>query len=122
MNKLIYLFAFLGLLAFSCSDDTDPVKACNVDNVLDMPWMQELIAETEEFEIGRDYAYITMGTYDSQTVFVPQNCCPNCNMSPPLVYDCSGEVLGQLRTDGIEWEEITDSEVIWKSSNNSCNI
>lgn len=121
MKNYFYLFAFLGMLNFSCSDDNDPVKACNVDNVLELPWLQELIAETEEFEIGRDYAYITMGTYDSQTVFVSQNCCPLCN-SIVVVYDCSGNTIGKIGYEGISADEITDREVIWKSSNNSCNI
>jgi hypothetical protein len=121
MKKLIYLSAFLGMLTFSCSDDSDPIRACNVDNVLDMPWMQELIAETEEFEVGRDYTYITMGIYDSQTVFVLNNCCPLCNSIIP-VYDCSGSTLGTVGSEGISADEISDMEVIWKSSNNSCSI
>ena len=121
MKKLIYAFVFLGLLTFSCSDDSDPIRACNVDNVLDLPWLEELIAETEEFEIGRDYSFITMGTYQSQTVFVLQNCCPNCNSTFP-VFDCSGNPLGSIGPEGVPFEEIANREVIWKSSNNSCNI
>lgn len=121
MKNLIYLFLFLGLLTFSCSEDPDPVKACQVDNVLELPWLQELIAETEKFEIGRDFTYITMGTYDSQTVFVLRNCCPLCNSVSP-VFDCSGNPLGVIGSDGIVFDEISDREVIWKSSNNSCEI
>ena len=121
MKNLFFLFAFLGLVTFSCSDDPVPIQACNVDDVMDLPWLQELTAETEEFEIGMNYSYITMGTYDSQTVFVLQNCCPNCQSVFP-VYDCSGNQLGLIGADGIVWDEISDRKVIWKSSMNSCNI
>ncbi|GAB3219082.1 hypothetical protein GCM10027454_07910 [Algoriphagus aestuariicola] len=121
MKKLLYSLSFLVLLTVSCSDDPDPIRACNVENAMDLVWLQELIVETEEFEIGRDYSFITMGIYDSQTVFVLQNCCPLCNSVYP-VYDCSGNSLGVIGSAGVPFEEITDRKVIWKSSNNSCNI
>ncbi len=121
MKKLLYSLSFLVLFTVSCPDDSDPVRACDVDNVLDLPWMQELIAETEEFETGRDFSYITMGSYGSQTVFVLQNCCPLCN-SIALIYDCSGKVIGPIGSSGISLDDISNRKVIWKSSNNSCDI
>lgn len=121
MKNYIYIFALLICFSFSCSEDSDPIQTCNVDNVLNQPWLQELIAETEQFEIGREYTFISMGTYNSQTVFMLKNCCPFCNSVVP-VYDCSGNTLGTIGSEGISADEITDSEVIWKSSNNSCNI
>lgn len=121
MKNYIYLIFFLVCFSFSCSDDTDPIRACNVENVLDLSWLQELIAQTEKFEIGRDYTFISMGIYDSQTVFLLNNCCPLCNSIVP-VYDCSGNTLGTIGSEGISADEITDLKVIWKSSNNSCNI
>ena len=126
MKSYIYLLAFLGLLAFSCSDDQDP--SCDVESAIDMTWLAELIEEEEKHLIGQDYSFLYTGIYkqsamkSQRRVFIFGNCCPGCLMTPPAVYDCSGEVLGKLGTDGIEWEEITDSEVIWKSSNNSCSI
>jgi len=121
MKNYIYHFAFLGLLAFSCSDDPDPIKACDVDNVLDMPWLAERIEELESSEFSRTYSSISMGTYNSQTVFISGNCCPNCN-SVITVSDCSGNNLGIIGQDDISADEITDRKVIWKSSENSCNI
>ena len=126
MKNFIYLFAFLALLAFSCSDDVDP--SCGVEDAIDMPWLAKLIEEEEKHFTGQNYSFLYTGIYRPSTmigqrrVFMFGNCCPGCLMSPPTIYDCSGETLGQLGTDGIEWEEITDSEVIWKSSNNSCSI
>lgn len=128
MKNPIYLFAFLGLLAFSCSDDPDPIKACDVDNVLDMPWMAELIEVEEQHEIGQSYSYLMTGKYKSAAMSAPQpvfffmNCCPNCLMVPPVVYDCGGGELGRMGSEGILLEEIKDQEVIWKSSKNSCTI
>ncbi|MBN7813167.1 hypothetical protein J0A68_19585 [Algoriphagus sp. H41] len=121
MKKLLYVFAFLGLLTFSCSDDSDPIRACGMDNVLEMPWIQQQIAETESTELGRDYWYISTGTYHSQTVFLLQNCCPMCNTIVPI-FDCGGNTLGTLGSSGISLDDISDRKVIWKSSNNSCNI
>lgn len=118
MKKL--LFVLLAVIVFSCSDDQDP--SCNVDNVVtDLPWLADLLSEEENHFIGQSYSILYTGTYKSKTVFLIGNCCPNCLMLPPSVYDCKGKVLGSLG-DGIEWEDIKDQKVIWKSSNNSCNI
>ena len=126
MKNFLYLSAFLGLLAFSCSDDVDP--SCDVENAIDMPWLAELIEEEEKYLIGQDYSFLYTGIYksgamkDQRRVFMFGNCCPGCLMAPPSIYDCSGAVIAQLGTDGLEWEKISDSEVIWKSSNNSCEV
>ena len=120
MKNFIYLFAFVGLLAFSCSDDSDPIRACNVDNVLELPWLQERIAEIESTQFGREYSYISMGTYESPIVFVLGNCCSFCNTVVPIL-DCGGNALGTLGS-GIDFNEIMDRKVIWKSSANLCNV
>ncbi len=118
MKNLIYLFVFLGLVT-SCSDDPDP--SCNVENVVtDLPWLADLLAEEENHFIGQTYSILYTGAYKSKTVFVIGNCCPNCSMAPPAVYDCTGRVLGYMGTDGIEWEDLKDSRIIWRSSNNQC--
>jgi hypothetical protein len=117
MKKLIYLSAFLGLLAFSCSDDSKPIRACNVDDVLELPWLRDRI---EMYEAG-DHT-ITMGTYNSQTVFVAITCCAVCNMAPPAVYDCNGGVIGTIGYDNIQLEEITDKKIVWRSADDSCGM
>ncbi|GAA0881337.1 hypothetical protein GCM10009119_43070 [Algoriphagus jejuensis] len=114
------LFAFLVLAAFSCSEDLNPVAGCDVDNVFDLTWLKERIEDSEKSEIGRKYTSLHAAQYGSQTVFMFMNCCPYCSMAPPSLYDCSGNNLGQVGTDRIDWEEITDFEVIWKSSENEC--
>ena len=121
MKKLIYLSTFLGLFAFSCSDDPKPIQACNVDNVLEMPWLEEEITELEDSEFGREYVVISMAMYNSQPVFIVANCCPTCN-SVVTVRDCGGNYLGWIGQDGISADEIKDRKVIWRSSENACNV
>ncbi|GAA0881336.1 hypothetical protein GCM10009119_43060 [Algoriphagus jejuensis] len=117
MKNFGYLIVLLTLVTFSCSDDSDPIQACNVDNVLDLPWLQEKI---EMYQVG-DHT-ITMGTYDSQTVFVATTCCALCNMTAPPVFDCSGNLIGKIGYDGIMLEEIADKEIVWKSEDKSCGM
>ena len=117
MRNSSCLFALLGLLAFSCSDDPKPIRACNVDNVLELPWLQERI---EMYQIG-DHT-ITMGTYNSQTVFVAMTCCAVCNMTAPPVFDCDGKVIGTITYDGITLEQITDKKIVWRSADDSCGM
>lgn len=126
MGKLIYLSVFLGFFAVSCSDDPDP--SCEGANALDLPWLTNLIEQEELHEIGQQYSYLNKGIYmpgnmnSPQRIFFFGNCCPFCSMMPPMVYDCNGNELGRIGEAGIFWERIKDLEVIWKSSDNTCNI
>lgn len=124
MKRLSILLVFVSLIAISCSEDLDP--QCGVGNVVsDLPWLVELIEVEESSEIGQIYSYLERGTYTtmskSQTVFVFGNCCPSCAMLPPLIYDCSSQELGRVG-ESIQWEDIKDMEVVWKSSRNTCPI
>ena len=129
VRNFIYLFALLAIVTFSCSDDSDPIQSCDVNNVLtDLPWLVDLIEEEEKIFVGQSYSIIYSGMYRSgvmskpQRVFVITNCCPNCSMLPPPVYDCAGNMLGRLYADDIEPEKVMEWEIIWKSSDNSCNL
>lgn len=120
MKKATYLFLILAIGFSACSDDSEPLQACKTDNVLvDLPWLAELIEEQEQSFIGQNYSFISTGKYKLKTVFILQNCCPNCNSVSP-VYDCSGEKLGFLGSNDIEIDKVQKYEVIWKSSENSC--
>lgn len=121
MKKALFLFLMLSLVISSCSkDELDPIQDCNTENVLkDLPWLVELIEAQEQSEIGKKYSYISKGIYQGQTVFSLQNCCPFCN-SISTVTDCAGNDLGFLGSGGIEPSSITDWEVIWRSSENTC--
>ena len=121
MKKALLLFLMVSLVISSCSkDELDPIQDCGTDNVLqDLPWLAELIEGLEQSEIGSKYSYISQAVYEGQTVFVLQNCCPFCN-SVYTVTDCAGNDLGFIGSGGIDPSAITDSEVIWKSSENTC--
>lgn len=121
MKKALLLFLMLSLVISSCSkDELDPIQDCNTENVLqDLPWLVELIEAQEQSEIGKKYSYISKGIYQGQTVFSVQNCCPFCN-SIYLIINCEGETLGFLGSEGIDPSSITDWEVIWRSSENTC--
>jgi hypothetical protein len=121
MQRAFLLFLMVSLVISSCSkDELDPIQACATDNVLqDLPWLAELIEGLEQSEIGSKYSYISQAVYEGQTVFVLQNCCPFCN-SIYTVTDCAGNDLGFIGSGGIDPSTITSSEVIWKSSENTC--
>ncbi|WP_157373450.1 hypothetical protein [Algoriphagus terrigena] len=123
MKNFFCSVVFLGMATFSCSDDpgADPVVGCDVDNIFELPWIAERIEDLENSKIGREFSYLHSGQYGSQTVFIFGSCCHYCSMASPSVYDCNGNELGRLAGDGIEWD-IKDSQLIWKSSENSCNI
>lgn len=122
MKNYIYLFALLVCLSFSCSEDPKPIEACATDNVLeDLPWLVEKIEEFEQSTFGQEYSYISKGTYQSQAVFIFQNCCPFCN-TVFTVYDCSGNFMDTLGSGGISPSEITGMAVIWKSADSSCGV
>jgi hypothetical protein len=119
MKKLLWIP--LAIAVFSCSDDPKPIQACNVDNVFDLPWLDQEISEMEDSEFGREYNFIAMGIYNSQTIFEFGNCCPTCNSVYP-VKDCTGNTLGAIGQNGITYDQITERKIIWKSSTNSCAI
>jgi len=125
MKNLFYTFMFLGMVTFSCSDEEnpnlpEPFQACGVDNVFELPWIAAGIEDLEKSDIGKKYSSLHSAQYGSQTVFYFGSCCPYCSMVPPSLYDCGGNKLGKFGTEGIDWEEITNFEVIWKSSENEC--
>lgn len=120
MKKAPLLLLFFLIILASCSEDPQPLQACNTDNVLvDLPWLAELVTELNKSDFGRKYSYISTGIYMGQTIFSLQNCCPFCNSVTPI-YDCSGNNLGFLGSQGIESDEITNWKVIWKSTESTC--
>jgi hypothetical protein len=123
MKNFGYLFALLAIVTFSCSDVSDPIQTCDVDNVLtDLPWLADLLEEQESHQIGQAYSYLSSGKYKSKRVFILSNCCPYCLSLPNPVYDCAGNMLGRLYADDIEPDKVKDQEIIWRSSDNSCSI
>ncbi len=121
MKKAAFIFLIFAIGFVACSDDeVEPLQACDTQHVLvDLPWLAELIEEQEQFIIGQNFSFIGTGKLNQKRVFILQSCCPFCNTVAP-VYDCKGEELGFLGSNDINFEDIENYEVIWKSSKNEC--
>lgn len=122
MKKITLLFAIM-LLVFSCSDNDDKFEAaCGVGNPIEkLPWLKAEIEirESNMTDIS-NYLYIAQANYRAQTVFVFEDCCPTCNTAI-LVYNCEGEVLGQVHAD-IARDQIMNSKMIYRPDNFACEI
>lgn len=122
MKKLILPICFLLLTLSACKDEVDPILICGVISPAEeLTWLNEIVEELNESYLG-PYFYVTAGSYQGQSVFLIENCCPNCNSVVP-VYNCEGESLGILGFDGagIEPSSIKDKMVIWRGDGNLCS-
>ncbi len=123
MSRLVILLLVFGFTFSACSEDeVEPLQVCDTQNVLvDLPWLAELIEEQEQSFIGQNYSFIATAKLKQRRVFILQNCCPFCASIFP-VFNCSGEVLGSIGSEGMDFEDFNNYEVIWKSSDNTCNF
>ena len=112
MKLHLLLLMLIITVAYSCNDDS----SCGT-----LDWLDEEIQTLEQDENFVQYAYISQAEYNGMTVYVFQNCCPNCNTLPPRVVNCSGDLVGHLG-DGIEADELKNKSVIWKPDNSACSI
>lgn len=118
INFLLILVLVCGFF-LSCSSDTNPVLPCGViDPVKKLDWMKEVVNDIESSNVGRETAYILRGRYNGETVFVSESCCMYCYWVP-VFYNCQGEQLTELNFNNIE---TSDWKVIWKSSENTCEL
>lgn len=121
--KLATLFILSVLLSSSCSDNDDTIPlACGVaDPTEDIGWLKNEIEDLKSSDSGiQQYFYVWQGIYDSQTVFVFDNCCPFCNTVVP-VYNCQGEQLGFLGNEILQ-EELKETTIVYKPLNFDCQV
>ena len=122
MKKITPLFVIM-LLVFSCSANDDKFEAtCAVGNPIEkLPWLKAEIEirESNTTDIA-EYFYIAQANYRAQTVFVFEDCCPICNTAI-LVYNCEGEVLGQVHAD-IARDQIMNSKIIYRPDDFACEM
>jgi hypothetical protein len=119
MKKLIYN-AFIICLLFACTDHNNPSRlsnTCSVDNPAeDLPWLKQKISEMEASpNTTTKFASVLMGTYDGETVFIFDNCCPFCDMMI-FVYNCDGQIM-----DNVDSGMVTKPKIIWKPADFACN-
>lgn len=116
MKNLVYILV-MSFVISSCSEKSEP--PCGAPNPeVQLAWLQEDIADFEDATIEADY-FVYQADYQGNTVFIQATCCQACNTTPPVVMNCEGVSLGFLG-DGIDVEDISNKELIWRSSNNVC--
>jgi len=114
---------FLSLIAIAlagCDNEYNGPQDCVAPSQAESTnWFQDYIAQFEDDTTG--YWYLSAATYNSQTVYLPGNCCPNC-LTVPVVLDCQGERIGTLGNgdDEIDPDAISNVEIIWRSPNFVC--
>jgi hypothetical protein len=120
MKKFSSVAIILLCTVLSCREETDPKRPCGVDNAIeDLAWFKGHFEEWESTN-WKQFAYIIQARYGYETVFVFQNCCPNCATIAP-VYNCSGQQIGTVGGK-ISKEMLEDQKIIWKSEDSLCNI
>lgn len=121
MKKAILVLSFLSLIG--CGDDDNDftiIAACEVNNPIEeLPWLKNQVDDIEnnEGDIAK-YFFIEIADYNSQTVFISNNCCPVCNTVVP-VFDCEGRSLGLLGSDILP-NELSNTRIIFKREDFSC--
>lgn len=112
----------ISMLLLACSGKGSSTKAaCGVDNPIeDLAWLktytQQVDASSEELS---RYLSVVQGTYNGETVFIFDNCCPICSVVIS-VYDCEGKSIGLLN-DTINLSEIKDTQIIYKPDDFTCS-
>jgi hypothetical protein len=121
-----YLLLLISLMLGCTNHDNDPM-VCNVSNpVQDLSWLK---AEIDEGDYSSSqYADYTVyqALYNGEPVFYTEICCPSCNVAPPEVRNCSGELVGYLDAEvnenlKINSADLHNKKVIFETHNGVCD-
>ena len=116
MKRLLFLF--LLLFAFACSDDDENKSVCEVDNpVEDLEWLRAELEGDSQSTYSDTFVYQAL--YFGQPVIYISICCPACNMAPPAIRKCNGEVIGSLGVE-INPDHLQNQQIIWRTENGIC--
>ncbi|HWA32793.1 MAG TPA: hypothetical protein VG737_01620 [Cyclobacteriaceae bacterium] len=98
----------------------ESIGACGVaDPVENLPWLKIEIQALKSSSLEADYT-VSQATYKGNTVFWISICCPTCDVAPPTIKKCDGNVAGQLTVD-IQNSELSNTREIWKTNNGFCH-
>lgn len=115
MKKSICPILLFIIIGFACQEKDDPATACGVsDPIENIAWLKQL-AESASTGGLSEYAYITQAKYKGKRVFYQGSCCPNCSWAL-ILFDCEGNRINEE----IRFDDLEDSEVIWKPGNSEC--
>lgn len=122
MKPLSRIFLLFAILSCSSDDSLPIIAACDVDNPIeDLAWLQSRVQvlrdnETEESQ----FFFVSQATFQGETVFIFDNCCPFCNTVAP-VFNCSGEQLGLLNNE-VPQDELTGLQIVYRPNDFACTF
>ena len=105
----------------ACNIDLDDSICTTTDPGSELVWLKEEIVrrKADTNDIAK-YFYITQATYNSQMVFVYDDCCAICNTAI-FVYNCAGDRIGQVNAD-IQREDIKNPKIIYEPQDFACQV
>ncbi|MEP3207727.1 MAG: hypothetical protein ABJN95_00970 [Maribacter sp.] len=110
------------ILTFGCSDNDDEFdSSCGVVNpTRQLEWLKAEIndLQSNQSDISK-YFYVSQALYNSETVFLFNNCCPFCNTVVPI-YNCAGTQLGTLNNE-ISEGDILNNKIVYQPDNFQCH-
>jgi len=115
------LFTSLLLTVLSCSDKDDNFNAiCGVsDPTEELEWLKsEITIRRRDVSEDAKYHYISQADLDGNSVFLYRNCDPKGNSIIP-VYDCEGELLGEVGKD-FALDDFTNIQLLFKPLDFDC--
>jgi hypothetical protein len=122
MKKLSYLIVSIFFVAFSCQEKSEEPKfeVCGIkDPVKELAWLAEKTASIESTGSSSP-AFIRLGEYSGETIFLDGICCSSCN-TVVLAYNCEGTLLGVVGPNSeIDPSLILNERDFWKPRNFSC--
>jgi hypothetical protein len=114
--KKTLLGLMVGMIMLSCEEE---FSICDLPKNSIPSWMEILIDENAQSDLS-GYFYFQTAEYEGQQVFIANNCCPNCS-TVVSVYNCKGEVIGNLRGE-INIEDLENLRLFWSPKNSQCRV
>lgn len=106
------------LLMFGCQttewDDLEESasSACNLDRATDLPWLREMIEQSENEQGVCQVFRVDQGKYKGETVFIPYVSGALCCTCGNAVYNCRGDVVFVCDRD--KEDKIKRKKMIWQ--------
>jgi len=115
-----FTFILIACLAvISCKDDDKGPMVCNMENPLEMPWIQAKIMAMEQSSF-EDSMYIQQYEINGSYYFYFGNCCETCDAAT-WYYDCSGNQV-TLAPAELASQPVSPAPIIWKGDNFKCQL
>lgn len=122
MKKYKYLLLILFIFSSCKNDNDDTLNSCNTNNPTEeLAWLKEKITALKSSEDDTSkYFFVVKATYYFNTIYVFDNCCPQCN-TVINAYNCEGILVGQVNSD-IKKSDIIYEKIIYKHDDFDCEF